>query len=60
LEVVLLSGIDKDKNTQVLVTLPHRLLADIENYWYEKRLKSRSEATRELIVQGLEKARPFK
>ena len=55
-----MSGIDKDKNTQVLVTLPHRLLADIENYWYEKRLKSRSEAIRELIVQGLEKARPFK
>jgi metal-responsive CopG/Arc/MetJ family transcriptional regulator len=48
-------AIDKSKNTQVLVTFPNEVLEQIENYWYEKRLKNRNEAIRELIQKGLEK-----
>ncbi|WP_173668476.1 CopG family ribbon-helix-helix protein [Rummeliibacillus stabekisii] len=46
-------AIDKDKNTQVLVTFPNELLKEIENYWHDKKLKNRNEAIRELIKIGL-------
>lgn len=49
-----MAGINKDKNTQVLVTLPHEMLEQIEKYWHENKLKNRSETIRELIQKGLE------
>lgn len=48
-------AIDKDKNTQILVTFSHEIVEQIENYWYENRLKNRSEAIRELVIKGLGK-----
>ena len=48
--------IDKNKNTQVLVTLPNELLKQIEDYWYANRLKNRTEAIRKLIKIGLSKS----
>ncbi len=48
-------AVDKEKNTQVLVTFPNEMLQEIENYWYENRLKNRNEAIRELITKGLKK-----
>jgi metal-responsive CopG/Arc/MetJ family transcriptional regulator len=47
--------IDKDKNTQVLVTIPLEMLEQIEDYQFENRIKNRSEAIRILISKGLEK-----
>ncbi|KAF6565464.1 hypothetical protein G9G63_09920 [Paenibacillus sp. EKM202P] len=48
-------AIDKDKNTQVLVTFPNDLLDEVELFWHENKLKNRSEAIRKLIEIGLEK-----
>ncbi|MGR6760442.1 ribbon-helix-helix domain-containing protein [Paenibacillus sp. T2-29] len=48
-------AIDKDKNTQVLVTFPNDLLDEIEMFWHENKLKSRSETIRRLVEIGLEK-----
>jgi metal-responsive CopG/Arc/MetJ family transcriptional regulator len=50
---VILLAIDKDKNTQVLVTFPNEILEAIENYWHEKKIKNRNEAIRELVQKGL-------
>ena len=46
--------VDKDKNTQVLVTFPNELLERIETYWHEKQLMNRNEAIRELVTKGLD------
>lgn len=48
-------AIDKDKNTQVLVTIPNEMLKRIEDFQFDNRIKNRSEAIRELIQKGLEK-----
>lgn len=48
-------AVDKDKNTQILVTFPNEMVEQIEKFWHEKKLKNRSEAIRELVKQGLEK-----
>ncbi|MFD1175360.1 CopG family ribbon-helix-helix protein [Paenibacillus puldeungensis] len=45
--------INKENNTQVLVTFPNDLLKEVEKYWHEKKLKNRNEAIRELIKRGL-------
>lgn len=47
-------AIDKEKNTQVLVTFPNELLKEVEVYWHSKSLKNRNEAIRELVKKGLE------
>lgn len=49
-------AIDDNINTQILLTLPKELLILIEDFQFENRIKSRSEATRLLIVKGLEKS----
>lgn len=48
-------AIDKDKNTQVLLTITKELLEKIEDYQFNNRIPSRSEAIRELIEKGLKK-----
>jgi metal-responsive CopG/Arc/MetJ family transcriptional regulator len=48
-------AVDKEKNTQILVTFPNRLVDEIEKYWHENKLKNRNEAIRELVHKGLEK-----
>jgi len=50
-----MAGINKDKNTQVLVTISREMLEEIENYQFDNRIKSRTEAIRILIQKGLEK-----
>jgi metal-responsive CopG/Arc/MetJ family transcriptional regulator len=50
---VILLAIDKDKNTQVLVTFPNELLEAIETYWHDNKLKNRNETIRELVLKGL-------
>lgn len=47
-------AIDKQVNTKVLVTISHDLLKKVEDYQFENRIKSRSEAMRDLIQKGLE------
>lgn len=47
-------AVDKDKNTQILLTVPNELLTEIENFQFEHRIKNRSEAIRILISGGLE------
>lgn len=47
--------VDKEKNTQVLVTIPNDLLKRIEDYQFENRIKNRSEAIRDLLKKGLER-----
>lgn len=46
-------AVDKDKNTQILVTFPNDLLEEIEQYWHDKKLMNRNEAIRQLISAGL-------
>lgn len=46
-------AVDKKKNTQLLITIPQDLLADIENYWHDEKLINRSEAIRDLLRKGL-------
>lgn len=48
-------AVDKEKNTQILVTFPNKMVKEIEKYWHDHRLKNRSEAIRELVKKGLEK-----
>lgn len=45
--------VDKEKNTQILVTFPNDLLEQIEQYWHDKKLMNRNEAIRQLIAAGL-------
>ena len=48
-------AIDKDKNTQILLTITKELLEKIEDYQFNNRIPSRSETIRELIEKGLKK-----
>lgn len=48
-------AVDKDKNTQILVTFPNDLLQEIEDYKFDNRFPNRNEAIRDLIKKGLEK-----
>lgn len=48
-------AVNKDENKQILVTFPDELVDQIENYWHDNKLKSRSEAIRELVKKGLER-----
>lgn len=48
-------AIDENKNTQVLLTISKKLLSKIEDYQFNNRIPSRSEAIRLLIEKGLEK-----
>lgn len=48
-------AIDKEKNVQVLITIPLELLKEIEAYWHENKINNRTEAIRKLIISGLEK-----
>ena len=48
-------AVDKEKNTQVLVTFPRELIEQIEVYWHDNKLKNRNEAIRELVMKGLSK-----
>jgi len=45
------------KKKQVLLTLGDELLKDIDNYWHEKHIISRSEAIRSLIKKALKKSK---
>lgn len=47
-------AVDKEKNTQILVTFPRELVDRIETYWHENKLTNRNEAIRELIRKGLD------
>lgn len=49
-----MAGINKEKNTQVLLTLSHEMLERIEKHWHDNQLKNRTEAIRDLIQKGLE------
>jgi metal-responsive CopG/Arc/MetJ family transcriptional regulator len=42
-------AVNKEKNTQILVTFTKEQVEQIENYWHENRLKNRNEAMRQLI-----------
>ncbi|MGN7183688.1 ribbon-helix-helix domain-containing protein [Cytobacillus kochii] len=53
-------AIDKEKNTQVLVTFPNEMLKDIEVYWHANSLKNRNEAIRKLVELGLSKEKETK
>jgi len=46
-------GINRNKYTPVLLTLPKSILEQIENHWHDKKLKNRNEAIRELVEIGL-------
>lgn len=48
-------AIDKDKNTQILLTISKELLEKVEDFQFENRIPNRSEALRLLIEKGLEK-----
>ena len=48
-------SIDKNKNTQILVTFPNEMIEEIEEYWHENKFKNRNETIRELVQLGLDK-----
>lgn len=47
--------IDKEKNTQILVTFTNEQMKQIDDYWHNNRFKNRNETIRELVSKGLEK-----
>ncbi len=47
-------AVDKTKNAQILLTIPHELLEEVENYWHDKRLKSRNAGILDLIQESLD------
>lgn len=49
-------AIDKTKNAQVLITLSKEMIEKIEDFQFENRIKSRSEAIRRLIEKGLQQS----
>lgn len=51
--VVLIMAIDKDKNMQILITVNKEMLQKIEDYQFSNRIKSRTEAIRQLIDIGI-------
>ena len=46
-------AVDKDKNTQVLITFPNDLLEQVDQYWHDRKIMNRNEAVRQLITEGL-------
>ena len=48
-------GIDKSRNTQIIVGFPNEIVEEIEQYWHDNKLKSRSEAIRQLVEKSLSK-----
>lgn len=46
--------VNKDKNTQILITISNEKLAEIEDFQFNNRIKNRTEAIRQLIDKGLE------
>lgn len=46
-------AIDKDKNTQILLTIPNELKEKVEDYQFSNRKPSRTAAILELIERGL-------
>ncbi|GAA3722993.1 hypothetical protein GCM10022378_11320 [Salinicoccus jeotgali] len=50
-------AVDKEKNRQVLVTFTNEQLKRIEDYQFENRIPSRTEAIRDLVDKGLESAK---
>lgn len=46
-------AVDKDKNTQILVTFPNEMVNEIEQFWHDNKLKNRNEAIRELVTRGI-------
>jgi hypothetical protein len=47
-----------EKDPRIITPIPKALLARIDDFRFEKRLPSRSEAIRQLIEAGLSKAQP--
>ena len=47
-------AVDKDKNTQILVTFPNDLLEQVDQFWHDNKIMNRNEAIRQLIASGLE------
>lgn len=45
--------VDKEKNKQILLTLPIELFDKVEQYWHDNKLPNRNEAIRELVIKGL-------
>lgn len=48
-------AIDRDKNTQILVTMPWELKEEIEDYQFKNRIPNRTAAILELIEKGIVK-----
>ncbi|WP_283751208.1 hypothetical protein [Bacillus cereus] len=46
-------AVNKEKNTQILVTFTKEQVEQIENYWHENKLKNRNEAIRQIVDKGL-------
>ncbi|WP_170961067.1 ribbon-helix-helix domain-containing protein [Bacillus cereus] len=46
-------AVNKEKNTQILVTFTKEQVEQIESYWHENKLKNRNEAIRQLVEKGL-------
>lgn len=44
---------NKKTENKILLSVPNSLLKEIEDYQFENRIKSRSEAIRQLIKKGL-------
>lgn len=48
-------AVNKDKNTQILVTFPNDMITEIEKHWHKEQLKNRNEAIRHLVSIALKK-----
>jgi hypothetical protein len=52
--------IDRTKNTRKVLTFPHELVREVQDFRFAARITTESEAWRELVRKGLEKWREEK
>lgn len=53
-------AVDKNKNKQVLVTIPNEMLLEIEDFRFAKKYNNRNEAIRALIQSGIDREKQNK
>lgn len=53
-------AVDKNKNKQVLVTIPNEMLEEIEDFRFAKKYNNRNEAIRALIQSGIDRKKQNK
>ncbi|WP_170959386.1 hypothetical protein [Bacillus thuringiensis] len=46
-------AVNKDKDTQILVTFTKEQVKQIEEFWHDNKISNRNEAIRQIVDKGL-------